>query len=162
MPCLKSVNGGGRAAARGGGGAAEVSLGASAGHSWPRPSFPDPQPFPIYGRSLRPWLRGCSPSPGIGNGAEVSAGKRRRKAAPAAQPVAGAAVAVPLGRARNGALGADCEPVVPRQSRAWSPQPAAGEAAVAGGSRSPGGIAVLERQACALRWGGCLGSEIKF
>lgn len=60
-PCLKSVNGGGRGAARSGGGAAEVSAGVLAGRPRPRPSFPDPQSFPISGRSLRPWRRGCSP-----------------------------------------------------------------------------------------------------
>lgn len=91
-------------------------------------------------------------SPGVGNGAEGSAGKR--KAALAAQPVAGAAD----GRARNGAPGADCEPLVPRGSRARSPRAAAGGAAVAGGFP----LAVLERRVCALWWDGCRGSEIKF
>lgn len=46
--------------------------------------------------------------------------------------MAGAAVAEPGGRARNGAPGADCEPLVPRGSRAQSPWPAAGGAAGAG------------------------------
>lgn len=120
----------------------------------------------ISGHLFRPWRRACCPglllSPGVGNGAEGSAGKRRRKAGPAAQPVAGAAVAAPDGRARNGAPGADCEPLDPRGSRAWSPRPAAGGAAMVGGFPLLAAIAVLERQACALWWDGCLASEIKF
>lgn len=100
-PCLKSVNGGGGGAARSGGGAAEVSAGGPAGHRRPRPSLPDPQPFPTPGRSFRTATRlfpGPTPRPGIANGAEGSAEERMRKAVLTAQPMAGAAGGAPGGR----------------------------------------------------------------